>query len=93
MSHTKIVTLQELESDQVYIRNEDHEKELNKLKDVVINIKEELLSVKKERVRDNILIEKLKTVLIDTHKKLKDLESDLGLNENIGKRGTRKIKK
>lgn len=77
MSRTRIVTLQDLEPDQVFIRNEDYEEEIHKLKDTAIAIKEELNRVKKERVRDNILIEKLKTALIDTHNRLKELEQSV----------------
>ena len=81
MSRTRIVTLQDLEPNQVFIRNEDYEEEINKLKDTAIKIKEELLRVKKERVRDNVLIEKLKVALIETNRQLKELQSDQKKNK------------
>lgn len=75
MSRTRIMTLQDLEPNQVFIRNEDYEDNINKLKEAAISIKEELNKVKKERVGDTILIEKLKAALVHTHTKLKELET------------------
>lgn len=80
---TRVVTIHDLKPNQVFIKNDDYEKDIAKLKDTAVKIKNELTRTKKARVQDNILIEKLKTRLVETHKMLEDLQKKHDTTINI----------